>query len=84
LAQGGGRGIRIDRRSRDIGKKGMKHQMVFAVEQKNLALRSRQLFTKRFCELYCRKSASNNNNSYRIHFLAPMTRMVDFHRSCGM
>src|SRR5215813_4904986 len=57
----------------------MKNQMILAVEQKNLARRSRQLSTKRFRELYGRKSASNDNNSYRLHSLAPMTRVVGFH-----
>src|SRR5215472_14742751 len=84
LAQWGGGGVRIDGGSRDIGQKGMKNQMVFAVEQKNLALRSRQLFTKRFCELYGRKPASDDNNSYGLHSLAPMTRHVDIDFPCGM
>src|SRR5262249_36496902 len=59
----------------------MKDQMILAVEQKNLALRGRQFFTKRLCELYGRKPASDNNNSYGLHFLAPATRVVDFHLS---
>src|SRR5262245_13881157 len=62
----------------------MKYQMILAVEQKNLALRNSQLFAKRFCELDGRKPASNNNNSYGLHSLAPMTRVVDLHLSCGM
>src|SRR5262245_58281233 len=56
----------------------MKHQMILAVEQKNFALRRRQVFTKRFCELYGRKSASNDNNSYGLHSLAPVARLIDF------
>src|SRR5215467_5264161 len=56
----------------------MKYQMILAVEKKNLALRSRQFFTKRFCELYGRKPASYNNNSYGLHFLAPVTRGIAF------
>src|SRR5262249_29908659 len=47
LAQGGGCSIRVDRGSGDIRQKRMKHQMILAVEQKNLALRSGQFFTKR-------------------------------------
>src|SRR4030095_13310508 len=60
----------------------MKYQMILAAEQKNLALRSRQFFTKRFCELYGRKPASDDNNSYGLHFLAPVTRGIDFHFPC--
>jgi hypothetical protein len=79
LAQRGGRGVGIDRSTRDIREQWVKHQMVLAVEKKNLALRSRQFFTKRFRELYGRKSASDNDNSYGLHFLAPITRLVEFH-----
>jgi hypothetical protein len=81
LAQRGGRGVGIDRSTRDIREQWVKHQMILAVEKKNLALRSRQFFTKRFCELYGRKSASDDNNSYGLHSIAPMTRLVDFHFS---
>src|SRR5215510_282500 len=45
----------------------MKYQVIFAVEQQNLALRSGQFFAKCFCKLYRRKSAANNNNSYGLH-----------------
>jgi hypothetical protein len=81
LAQRGGRGVGIDRSTRDIREQWVKHQMILAVEKKNLALRNRQFFTKRFCELYGRKSASDDNNSYGLHSIAPMTRLVDFHFS---
>src|SRR5215471_15793064 len=56
----------------------MKYQMILAVEKKNLALRSRQFLTKRFCELYGRKPASDDNNSCGLHFLAPVTRGIAF------
>src|SRR5215470_12414784 len=56
----------------------MKHQMILAVEQKDFAFRRRQVFTKGFCELYGRKSASNDNNSYGLHSLAPVARLIDF------
>jgi hypothetical protein len=57
--------------------------MILAAEQKNLALRSRQFFTKRFCEQYGRKPASDDNNSFGFHFFAPGTRGIDFHFPCG-
>jgi hypothetical protein len=52
--------------------------MVLAVEQKNFALGSRQLSTKRFRELYGRESASDDNNSCGVHWLTPVSLLNEF------
>ncbi len=54
----------------------MKHHMVFTVEQKNLALGSAQLAAKSFCELYRRKSSTDDDHSHWLHFLAPTARVA--------
>jgi hypothetical protein len=72
LTQRGGGRVRINGGSGDIRQKRMKHHMVFAAEQKNLTLGIAQLSAKSFCELDCRKSSTNDDYPYRLHFIAPV------------
>src|SRR4029077_18753745 len=46
----------------------MKHHVVLAVEQEDLALGSAQLAAKSFRELYSGKSATDNDHSDWLHF----------------
>src|SRR6266481_4155191 len=71
LAERGRGGVDIDRSSSNVGEKRMKHHVVLAVEQENLALGSGQLVAKSFRELYGRKSSTDDDHSDLLHFLAP-------------
>jgi len=71
LAERGCGGVDIDRSSSNVGEKRMKHHMVLAVEQEDLAVGSGQLVAKSFRELYGGKSSTDDDHSDLLHFLAP-------------
>jgi hypothetical protein len=50
----------------------MKYHVVFATEEKNVALRRAELAAKSLCELNGSEASTDNDYSYRVHVLAPI------------
>ena len=50
----------------------MKYHVVFAAEEKNVALRRAELATKSLGELYGGKASTDNDYPYWVHLLAPI------------
>jgi hypothetical protein len=62
--------------SSDIREERMKYHVVFATEEKNVALGCAQLAAKSLCELYGGESSTDNDYSYWVHSLAPIAAWV--------
>jgi hypothetical protein len=54
----------------------VKDHVVFAVEQKNVALRRPELATKSLGELYGGEASTDDDYPYWIHLLAPIACLV--------
>jgi hypothetical protein len=50
----------------------MKYHVVFATEEKNVALGGAELAAKSLCELNGAETSTNNDYSYWVHLLAPI------------
>jgi hypothetical protein len=50
----------------------MKYHVVFATEEKNVALGRAELAAKSLCELNGGEASTNNDYSYWVHLLAPI------------
>jgi hypothetical protein len=50
----------------------MKYHVVFATEEKNLALGRAELAAKSLCELNGSEASTDNDYSYWVHLLAPI------------
>jgi hypothetical protein len=72
LAQRSDSCVRIDGRSGYVGEERMKDHVVFAIEEKNLALGGTLFGAKSFCELYSGKSPTDYDYSYCAHLLTPL------------
>jgi hypothetical protein len=50
----------------------MKYHVIFATEEKNLALGRAELAAKSLCELNGSEASTDNDYSYWVHLLAPI------------